>query len=107
MSARWIVTGSRPSTSSGSELGARRVVDGDRAAEVARLRRSEHRLELATPCATPEAAGDQDRVLRSGHPEPLELVDDRGDRLLAWVDRRSGKWEAAVARRRSSHARRA
>ena len=69
------------------EVGARRVVHLDRAAEVARAGGAEDRLELAAARAALEPAGDEDRVLLGGHPEPLELVDHGGDRLLARVDR--------------------
>ena len=69
------------------EVVARRVVHLDRAAEVARAGGAQHRLELAAAGPALEPAGDQDRVLLGGHPEPLELVDHGRDRLLARVDR--------------------
>ncbi len=75
------------------ELGARCIVHGDEAAVVASLHGPQHRLELATARAAPEAAGDHDRVFRSGHPEAFELVDHGSNGLLAWVDRATGKGE--------------
>jgi len=69
-------------------------MDGDRAAVVARRRRTEHGLELPATRATPEAPGDQNRVLRGGHSQPLELVDDGGKGLLTRIKWRTGKWES-------------
>ncbi len=86
-SAGWIRTGGAPSSSSRPKLVARRVVHLDRAAEVARAGGTQHRLELAPAGPALEPSGDQDRVLLGGHPEPLELVDHGGDRLLARIDR--------------------
>ena len=77
------------------EVVARRVVHLDRAAEVARAGGAEHCLELAAARAALEPSGDQDRVLLGGHPEPLELVDHGGDRLLARVDRSAREWQRA------------
>ena len=86
-SVGWMRTGGAPSSSRAPEVVARRVVHLDRAAEVARAGGAEHRLELAATGPALEPSGDQDRVLLGGHPEPLELVDHGGDRLLARVDR--------------------
>ena len=67
----------------------------DRAAEVARAGGAQHRLELAAAGPALEPAGDQDRVLLGGHPEPLELVDHGGDRLLARIDRSTREGQRA------------
>ena len=88
-------TATAPSSSSEPQVGARRVVDDDRARGIARRGGAEHGLELAR--ARPGARGRR----RPGssavgrHPEPLELVDDGRERLLARVLRRAGQWQRA------------
>ena len=84
-----------PSSSSSRRSVARRVVHLDRAAEVARAGGAQNGLELAASGAALEPSGDQDRVPLGGHPEPLELVDHGGDRLLARIDRSAGKGQRA------------
>ena len=100
-SAGWIAHGRRAVELERPEVVARRVVHLDRAAEVARAGGAQDRLELAAAGAALEPAGDQDRVLLGGHPEPLELVDHGGDRLLARIDRGAREGAASGARRRS------
>ena len=68
-----------------AQLGARGVVDGNRAAELARANGAEDGFELAASGPALEAAGDHDRLPVGRHPHPLELVDDRCDGLLARV----------------------
>ena len=68
------------------ELGIRRVVDDDGAAIVACASGAEDCFEVAAAGPAFEASRDDDRVLVGGHPEPLELVDDGGDRLLSRVE---------------------
>ena len=94
-SVRWIRTAGAPSSSRTPRLLARRVVHLHRAAEVARARRPQNDLELAATGPALESSGDQDGVLLGGHPEPLELVDHGGDRLLARIDRSARKWQRA------------
>ena len=78
-----------------SQLRARRVVDDDRPvksrARVGRRTASSSRR----PARALEAARDHDRMPLGRHSQPLELVDDGGDRFLARVAGRTRQREGA------------
>ncbi len=48
------------------------------------------RFALGPPATPFEPAGHQHRMALPGHAEPHELVDHRGERVLAWVGVGSG-----------------
>ena len=70
-------------------------MDRHRASKVACLRRAEDAFDSPSAGSTLEPAGDQNHVSVARHPEALELIDHRGDRLLARVARRTRQRQGA------------
>jgi len=62
----------------------------DVAVEAAGELRRHERLQLALRRTSRETRGDENRLVAGRDPVPLELGDDRGDRVLPGVVRRAG-----------------
>src|SRR5207248_2985674 len=67
------------------------VVHRDEAVEAARELRRDEALELGSPRAASEAAGDEDRLVAARDAGSFQLVHRCGDRELARVVRRAGE----------------